>query len=49
VLAGEELGGIPGIFLSVPVLAALRLAVVRIRRARSGPAAPSAPTPLRKM
>jgi predicted PurR-regulated permease PerM len=49
VLAGEELGGIAGIFLSVPVLAALRLLVVRIRRARSGPVTPPEPAPARKM
>jgi predicted PurR-regulated permease PerM len=41
VLAGEQLAGVPGIFLSVPILAALRLLVIRIRRARSAPAAPT--------
>jgi predicted PurR-regulated permease PerM len=33
VLAGEQLGGIPGMFFSVPVMAALRLVLVRLRRA----------------
>ncbi len=33
VLAGEELAGIPGMFLSVPVLATLRVVYVRIRKA----------------
>jgi predicted PurR-regulated permease PerM len=30
-LAGEEIGGVVGIFLSIPVLAAARIAVLRIR------------------
>ncbi len=34
-LAGEELAGIPGMFLSVPVLAALRVFYRRIRRSRA--------------
>ncbi len=33
-LAGEEVAGIPGMFLSVPVLAALRLVYIRIQKAR---------------
>lgn len=33
-LAGEELAGIPGMFLSVPVLATLRVVYARIRKAR---------------
>jgi predicted PurR-regulated permease PerM len=33
-LAGEELAGIPGMFLSVPILAILRVLHVRIRKAR---------------
>lgn len=33
-LAGEEIAGIPGMFLSVPVLATLRVIYVRIRKAR---------------
>lgn len=39
-LAGDELAGVPGIFLSVPVLAAARIIVVQIRvhRARQLPA-----------
>ncbi len=32
VLAGEELAGIPGMFFSVPVMAALRIVVMRMRR-----------------
>lgn len=32
VLAGEELAGIPGMFFSVPVMAALRIVVMRRRR-----------------
>lgn len=32
VLAGEQVAGIPGMFFSVPVIAALRIIVVRIRR-----------------
>ncbi|MFM2124717.1 MAG: hypothetical protein RL328_1168 [Acidobacteriota bacterium] len=32
VLAGEELAGIPGMFFAVPIMAALRIAVLRIRR-----------------
>jgi predicted PurR-regulated permease PerM len=36
-LAGEELAGIPGMFLSVPVLAALRVLYVRIRKAQMAP------------
>lgn len=32
VLAGEQLGGIPGMFFSVPVMAALRLILIRLRR-----------------
>jgi predicted PurR-regulated permease PerM len=37
-LAGEELAGIPGMFLSVPVLAALRVLYVRARKAQALPA-----------
>jgi predicted PurR-regulated permease PerM len=33
-LAGKELAGIPGMFLSVPVMATLRVVYVRIRKAR---------------
>jgi len=32
VLAGDQLGGIPGMFFSVPIMAALRLILVRLRR-----------------
>jgi len=38
-LAGEELAGIPGMFLSVPVLATLRVIYVRIQKARLGQSA----------
>ena len=34
VLAGEQIGGIPGMFFSVPVIAILRVIYVRARRAR---------------
>jgi len=34
VLAGEQIGGIPGMFFSVPVLAVLRLVFVRITKER---------------
>jgi predicted PurR-regulated permease PerM len=37
-LAGEELAGIPGMFLSVPVLAVLRVLYVRVRKAQIVPA-----------
>ncbi|HXN48485.1 MAG TPA: AI-2E family transporter [Bryobacteraceae bacterium] len=37
-LAGHELAGIPGMFLSVPVLAALRVLYVRARKAQALPA-----------
>jgi predicted PurR-regulated permease PerM len=40
-LAGEELAGIPGMFLSVPVLAALRVLYVRARKAQVIPASPA--------
>ncbi|MEI9811989.1 MAG: AI-2E family transporter [Acidobacteriota bacterium] len=32
VLAGEQIAGIPGMFFSVPVIAALRIIIVRMRR-----------------
>jgi predicted PurR-regulated permease PerM len=35
VLAGEQVAGIPGMFFSVPVIAALRMIVVRMRRERA--------------
>jgi predicted PurR-regulated permease PerM len=34
VLAGEQIGGVPGMFFSVPVIAALRVLYVRLRRQR---------------
>jgi predicted PurR-regulated permease PerM len=34
-LAGEELAGIAGIFLSVPFLAALRMVAVQVRQHRA--------------
>ncbi len=39
VLAGEQLLGIPGMFFSVPAIAALRLIVNRLRRRGRGPGA----------
>jgi predicted PurR-regulated permease PerM len=38
-LAGAELAGIPGMFLSVPVLAMLRVFYIRIRKAQAAPPA----------
>jgi predicted PurR-regulated permease PerM len=35
VLAGEQIAGIPGMFFSVPAMAALRLILVRLRRRRA--------------
>jgi len=32
VIAGEQIGGIAGMFLSIPVLATLRIVFVRVRR-----------------
>lgn len=34
VLAGEQIGGIPGMFFSVPVIAVLRVIYVRVQRSR---------------
>ena len=34
VLAGEQIGGVPGMFFSVPIMAALRVIFVRLRRQR---------------
>jgi predicted PurR-regulated permease PerM len=34
VLAGEQIAGVPGMFFSVPVIAALRVLYVRLRRQR---------------
>jgi predicted PurR-regulated permease PerM len=45
-LAGEELAGIPGMFLSVPVLAILRVLYVRIQKARATTGSHSAPVRL---
>ena len=36
VLAGERVAGIPGMFFSVPVMAALRVILVRLRKQRHG-------------
>ena len=33
-LAGEQIGGVAGMFLSIPVLATLRVILVRIQKAR---------------
>ncbi len=35
VLAGEQVGGVAGMFLSIPVIAILRVVFVRLRKARS--------------
>jgi predicted PurR-regulated permease PerM len=35
VLAGEQIGGVPGMFFSVPVIAILRVVYVRIQRSRA--------------
>ena len=35
VLAGEQVAGIPGMFFSVPVIAALRIILVRMRRRKA--------------
>jgi len=37
VLAGEQIGGVMGMFLSIPVIATLRVVYVRFRKARHGP------------
>jgi predicted PurR-regulated permease PerM len=34
VLAGEQIGGVAGMFLSIPVLATVRVVVVRVQKAR---------------
>jgi predicted PurR-regulated permease PerM len=36
VFAGAEIAGIPGTFLSVPVLALIRVVYIRIRKTRIG-------------
>lgn len=36
VLAGEQIGGVLGMFLSVPILAILRVIFIRLRRTRTG-------------
>jgi predicted PurR-regulated permease PerM len=40
VLAGEQIAGIPGMFFSVPVIAALRIVVVQMRRKNLKPEEP---------
>jgi predicted PurR-regulated permease PerM len=45
-LAGEEIAGIPGMFLSVPVLAILRVLYVRIQKARATTGSQPAPVRL---
>jgi predicted PurR-regulated permease PerM len=37
VLAGEQIAGITGMFFSIPVLATLRVILVRLRRTRREP------------
>ncbi len=39
ILAGEQIAGVAGMFLSIPVLATLRVIAVRIRKAREAPGA----------
>jgi predicted PurR-regulated permease PerM len=39
-LVGEQLGGVAGIFLAVPVLAALKIILIKVRGARAKTAAP---------
>ncbi|SEO00834.1 Predicted PurR-regulated permease PerM [Duganella sp. CF517] len=47
-LAGEQLGGVAGIFLSVPVMAAARLVFLRLREVRAAEAVP-VPAPVRNV
>jgi predicted PurR-regulated permease PerM len=42
-LAGEELAGVSGIFLSVPFLAALRMVAVQVRQHKAKIAETSSP------
>ena len=35
VLAGEQVAGVPGMFFSVPVIAALRIIIVHMRRRKA--------------
>ena len=42
VFAGAEIAGIPGTFLSVPVLAAARIVYIRLRKVREARAATTA-------
>jgi len=43
-LAGEELAGVSGIFLSVPFIAAVRMVAVQVRQHRAKLTTPAAPT-----
>ena len=36
ILAGEEIAGVPGMFLALPFLAALKVVLERVRRGRAG-------------
>jgi predicted PurR-regulated permease PerM len=45
-LAGDQLGGVIGIFLSVPVMAALKIVAVRLMAARARAAAAAEATPV---
>jgi predicted PurR-regulated permease PerM len=47
VFAGAEVAGIPGTFLSVPVIALIRIVYIRIRKARTATqfATPNTPVP----
>jgi predicted PurR-regulated permease PerM len=41
VLAGEQIGGVPGMFFSVPVIATLRVVYVRLQKSRTRISAPT--------
>jgi predicted PurR-regulated permease PerM len=45
-LAGDQIGGVPGIFLSVPVIAATRIIFMRLREAYSVKQAAPIPSPV---
>jgi predicted PurR-regulated permease PerM len=45
VLAGEQIGGIPGMFFSVPVIATLRVVYVRLQKSRTRITAPAEESP----
>jgi predicted PurR-regulated permease PerM len=45
-LAGEQIGGIAGIFLSVPLIAAIRIVFMRVREAYTAETNPPIPSPV---